>query len=69
MTWNNERDICLISTAHDDKMISSRFRGQDMEKPKVVVDYNSGMGCVDPNDKLCSTRKRQKKNLSKALVI
>jgi hypothetical protein len=40
-----------------------------MEKPKVVIDYNSGIEGVDLSDaywtSYCSTRKRQKKYYQK----
>jgi hypothetical protein len=66
MKWKNKKDICLINTFHD-KMAPTRVRGQDMEKPKVVIDYNSGMRGVDLSDTYLtsyhSTRKRLKNTL------
>jgi hypothetical protein len=32
------------------KMAPTRVCGQDMDKPKAVVDHNPGMGGVDHND-------------------
>jgi hypothetical protein len=43
------KKVCLISTTHDDKMVSDGVRGKDIIKPKAVVDYNSQMG-VDLSD-------------------
>jgi hypothetical protein len=31
-------------------MVPIRLRGQDVEKPKVVTDFNSSIGCVDLSD-------------------
>jgi hypothetical protein len=69
MKWENRKDICLISTIHDE-MVPIRVQRQDVEKSKVVTDYNSRMGDVDLSDGYLtsyrSTRKRLKKILSKA---
>jgi hypothetical protein len=43
------KKICLISSAHD-KVAPTRVKGQDMEKSKVVINYNPGAGGVDPSD-------------------
>jgi hypothetical protein len=40
----------LLSITHDDKMVPSRVWGQDMESPRVVVVYNSGMEGADLSD-------------------
>jgi hypothetical protein len=62
----------FISTTRDDKMVQTRVQGQDMEKSKVVTDYNSKMGGVNLSGTYltgyCSTRKRLKKIISKALL-
>jgi hypothetical protein len=29
-----QKDVCLISTTHDDKMVPTRVRGQGMESPR-----------------------------------
>jgi hypothetical protein len=47
MKWKHKKYICLIITIHDDKMVPTRVQGQDKEQPKIVTDYNSGMGGVD----------------------
>jgi hypothetical protein len=67
--WKNEKDICLVSTTHDDKMVPIGVQGLDIEKPKVVIDYNFGMEGVDLSDacltSYLSTRKRLKKYYQK----
>jgi hypothetical protein len=74
MKWKHRKDICLILIIPDDKMVSTRIRGQDVEKPKLVSDYNFGMGCVDLIDayltSCCSTRKMLKeKNYMKSSSV
>jgi hypothetical protein len=73
MKWKDKKDICLISSTHEDKMVLTRIQGQNMEKPKVVIDYNSRMGGVDLSDAYLtsyhSTRKRLKKFYQKHFVI
>jgi hypothetical protein len=64
MKWRNEKDICLISTTHD-KMVPARIRGQEMEKPKVAIDYNSGMGGVDLSDAYLTSYHSTRKTLKK----
>jgi hypothetical protein len=67
MKGKDKKDVCLISTIHDDKMAPTRIWGQDREIPKVVIDYNSGMEGVDISDacwtNYCSTRKDKKKKI------
>jgi hypothetical protein len=50
MKWKDKKDVCLKSTSHDNKMAAARVQEQDMEKPIVVMDYNSRMGGVDLSD-------------------
>lgn len=38
--WKDKKDVCLISTTHDDEMVSARARGKDIMKPKIIVNYN-----------------------------
>lgn len=69
MKWKDKKDICLISTTHDDKMIEKEIRGQKVKKPKIVLDYNKKMGGVDLSDAYLvsyrSSRKRLKKYYQK----
>jgi hypothetical protein len=72
MKWKEKKDVCLISTTHDEKMAPARVCGQDMDKPKAVIDHNPRMGGVDHSDAYStsyrSTRETLKKILSKALL-
>jgi hypothetical protein len=45
-----KKDICLVSISHDEKLVQTRVRDQDVKKPRVFVDYYSMMGGVDMND-------------------
>jgi hypothetical protein len=49
MKWINEKAIWLTSITHEDKMVPTGVRVQDIEKRKVVMGYNSGMGGVNPS--------------------
>ena len=50
MKWKDKKDICLMSTIHDEGMIEKEYRGQRIKKPKVPIDYNKTMGGVDLSD-------------------
>jgi hypothetical protein len=63
--WKNEKDICLINTTHDNKMVATRVLGQDMEKPKVVIDCNSVMGRVNLSDAYLTSNHRTRKRLKR----
>jgi hypothetical protein len=69
MKSKDKKDICLISTTHDNRMVPTRVQGQDMEKPRVVIDYNSRTGVVDLSDarltSYCSTGRRLKQYCQK----
>ena len=57
MKWKDKREVNMLSTFHDDSMVSKRRRtrsavgGQEViSKPAVVEDYNQNMGGVDKSD-------------------
>ena len=61
LQWMDKRLVTMISTVHNDDMVSKRRRtkhatgGQEeIEKPKMVEEYNSYMGGVDKSDQLLS---------------
>jgi hypothetical protein len=39
-----------MGTTHDEKLVQTRIQGQDIKKPKVVIDYNLMKGGVDMSD-------------------
>jgi hypothetical protein len=45
-----QKDICLKNAANYDRMVPTGVHGQDMEKPKVAIGYNSRMGDVNLSD-------------------
>ena len=54
LKWKDKRDVTMLSTYHDDSMVTKNRRSQaaqggveDILKPKVVEDYNKNMGGVD----------------------
>ena len=62
LKWKDRKDICLMSTTHDEAMIKQECRGRRIKKPKVAVDYNKTMGGVDLSDAyLVSYRSARKK--------
>jgi hypothetical protein len=52
--------------------VKTKGSRQNMEKPRVVTDYKSGMGCADLSDanlmNYNSTRKKDKKVVSKTFL-
>jgi hypothetical protein len=66
MEVGEEKIFVLLSTTHD-KMVPTWVPGNDMEKPKVVVGYDSRMGGANLSDayltRYCSTRKGLKNTI------
>jgi hypothetical protein len=62
MKRKDKKGICLLSITHDEKLVQTRIRDQDIKKPRVVIDYYSMMRGVDMSDaklvSYCSTRKK-----------
>ncbi|XP_071842966.1 piggyBac transposable element-derived protein 4-like [Apostichopus japonicus] len=59
--WKDKRDVFCLSTVHGNTLdtIARRKRGtrgemEDVQKPKMVLDYNTHMGGVDVYDQLLS---------------
>jgi hypothetical protein len=50
MKRKGKKDICLTSIAHDEKLVQTRVRDQDVKKLRAVVDYYSMMGGVYMSD-------------------
>ena len=54
LKWKYKRDVLMLSTYHDQSMVTKSWRSrrvdggvEDIERPKVVDDYNQHMGGVD----------------------
>jgi hypothetical protein len=50
MKRKDKKDICLMSITCDEKLAQTRVQDQDVEKPRVVVDYYLMIGGVDMSD-------------------
>ncbi|XP_026673061.1 piggyBac transposable element-derived protein 4 [Ceratina calcarata] len=59
LKWRDRKDVWMLSSAHEPKMIESGRRnyltGSPKLKPECVVDYNMKMGSVDCVDVVLST--------------
>jgi hypothetical protein len=51
MTGKYKKGICLTNTTHE-KLVQTRFPGQDVKKPTTITDCNfyDGRGGVDMSD-------------------
>ncbi|XP_066987491.1 piggyBac transposable element-derived protein 4-like [Macrobrachium rosenbergii] len=70
LKWKDKKDVCVLSTMHDDSMVKVKSRrGKKMYKPKAVADYNANMGGVHLSDNLLvlfsTARNRLKKYYKK----
>ena len=57
LKWKDKRDVTMLSTYHDDRMITKSRRSraaaggvEEILKPQVVEDYNKNMGGVDKSE-------------------
>ena len=61
LQWQDKRLVTMLSTIHNDDMISKRRRTrhavggrEEIEKPVMIEEYNTYMGGVDKGDQLLS---------------
>jgi len=60
MKWKDKRDVLMLSTFHSGKLVNVKAgkkrskKGEPIQKPDCVVDYNSSMGGIDRVDQLSS---------------
>lgn len=56
LKWKDQRDVCMLSTCHDDKMevCGKKRNGDDKVKPTAVIQYNRSKQGVDISDQLSS---------------
>ena len=59
LKWKDKRVVSMLSTIHDDTMISKECRSRQapggvetIQKPLIIEDYNQYMGEVDKSDQL-----------------
>ncbi|CAH1960999.1 unnamed protein product [Acanthoscelides obtectus] len=54
LKWHDKRDILCLSTVHTETTTKYTRRGTEIEKPSLVVDYNSCKSFIDLSDQLKS---------------
>lgn len=63
--WKDKKDVFPLSTVQTNHTVTVHNRGEQKQKPQVVVDYNDTTGGVDKVDQHLTdysiTRKRGKK--------
>lgn len=53
LNWKDKRDVTILTSMHEAIMeVTQTSRGQEVEKPKCIADYNTNMGGVDRTDML-----------------
>lgn len=60
LKWKGNKDLCLVSTTHDEKLVPTRIGGQNIKRVNAVVNCKSVKGGVDISDDCRNTRKRLK---------
>ncbi|XP_071479178.1 piggyBac transposable element-derived protein 4-like [Diadema antillarum] len=67
MLWHDKRDVTMLSTIHSssfsDTQKRDRVTGEPIQKPDIVLDYNSYMGGVDLSDFLTNQYADMRKSL------
>uniref|UniRef100_A0A1Y1N5A9 PiggyBac transposable element-derived protein domain-containing protein n=1 Tax=Photinus pyralis TaxID=7054 RepID=A0A1Y1N5A9_PHOPY len=65
--WKDRRDVTMISTMHENKMVSlekkDRTTGEPVKKPLCIVNYNERMGAIDRADMMLSSLECMRKSL------
>lgn len=54
LKWNDKREVLMLGTRHDDSMTNATRKGEDLEKPSIIVDYNKSKAFIDLSDQLKS---------------
>lgn len=50
--WRDTRDVLILSTCYTDETVQIHRRGTIIQKPKVVIDYNTGKSFIDLSDQI-----------------
>lgn len=54
LKWRDQRDVLMLSTIHSGETVKVIKKGKEIEKPKMVVDYNEGKASIDLSDQFSS---------------
>ncbi|GFT65279.1 piggyBac transposable element-derived protein 4 [Trichonephila clavipes] len=71
MRWRDKKYVHFISSIHNPEIVTvpNKLKNGEIEKPKIVLDYNNTMGGVDRMDQQIGyydlTRSRQRKYYKK----
>lgn len=66
LKWRDKKDVTMLSTIHEDNFVSiQNRRGENIQKPAVIQDYNHGMGGVDLSDQYLVSYSISRKRLKK----
>ncbi|XP_067121319.1 piggyBac transposable element-derived protein 4-like [Centruroides vittatus] len=69
LKWVSKREVYMLSTIHDDSMKTNSNNSKHLAtKPKVIFDYNSGMGGVDLSDQRITDYSLAKKRTTKYYI-
>lgn len=52
LTKNGKKGVLVISTKHNNSMVPVRRRGEEIEKPTIILDYNKGEVFIDLSGQL-----------------
>lgn len=53
LKWRDKRDVLVLSTKHNDELVSVRQRrGGEIQKPKIISDYNKCKSFIDLSDQM-----------------
>lgn len=68
IVWHDKRDVNIITTMHDASLVvvPNKFckkTGQQIQKPKAIMDYNEHMGSVDQSDQMVLLNSSVRKTL------
>lgn len=66
MVWKDKKEVKMLSTVHTPEMVDTGKKDRNNEpimKPKIVLDYNNGMGGVDRSDQLAASYRSVRKTI------
>lgn len=52
LKWQDKRDVLCLSTNHTAETTNVRRRGEDIDKPTIICDYNNSKSFIDLSDQL-----------------